>query len=302
MKKHAYLIIAHNQPQLLEMLCQLLDHPNHDIFIHVHSEAKGFDFEHIKNAVKHSAVSFIPRTAVRWGSYSLVNCEMRLLKAAAEKGEYSYYHLVSGADLPLKNAQQLYDFFEASDGREFVDIRYGKDKNWDAKMEKRIRYYYPFRDAVNVRDNIIGLLENKLVKLQQKLGVNRLKDVDKGIASGSQWFSITNDLADFVLQNGEWVEKHFRYGGCGDELFLQMLIRDTEFESRIYSDEENHIANMRFIDWKRGNPYTFKEDDFEQLVNSGYMFARKFDIVNHSEICKKIYSHLTAVQEVKNAE
>ena len=298
MNKHAYLIIAHNQPQLLKMLCQLLDHPCHDIFIHVHAEAKGFDFEEIKNSVKESQLTFIPRQVVRWGGYSLVDCEMRLLKAAQQNGEYSYYHLLSGADLPLRNAQQLYDYFEGQQGREFVDLRYGTDSKWDAKMEKRIRYYYLLRDKFNVRDTFVGFIEKKLVRLQQKIGVDRIKNMDRKIASGSQWFSITKSLADYVLKNEDWVEKYFKYCGCGDEMFLQMLVRDSSFEAKLFNAEEKAFSNTRYIDWKRSNPYTFKEEDFDLLLNSGCMFARKFDLVNHPQICHKIYNHLKSEEKV----
>lgn len=295
MNRHAYLIIAHNQPQLLKMLCQLLDHPCHDIFIHVNAEAEGFDFEEIKNAVKSSCITFIPRVVVKWGGYSLVNCEVNLLKAATAKNVYSYYHLLSGADLPLRSAQQLYEFFENNNGREFVDVGYGESK-WDARMEKRIRYYYPLRDKFNARNSFAGLIEKKMVKLQQKMGVNRIKDIDKKIASGSQWFSITHRLAQHVLDNGQWIEKYFKYCGCGDEMFLQMLVRDTEFEKNLY--KEKSPCNSRYIDWKRGNPYTFKEQDFDELMESGCMFARKFDIKNNPQICYKIYNHLKAEEKV----
>lgn len=292
MPKHAYLIIAHNQPRLLKLLCQMLDHENHDIYIHVNAEAKGFDFDEIKAAVKRSDVTFIPRAVVRWGGYSLVKCELELLKAAAAKKEYSYYHLLSGADLPLVSAQQLYEFFEAGNGKEYIDIQYGTDDKWDARMEKRIKYYYPLRDKFFARDNNIGLLEKKLVKLQQKLKVDRLKNIDRKIASGSQWFSITHDMAMYVLDSEPWVEKHFKYCGCGDEIFLQMLVRDTKFEKNIYKPTDRKSGNSRYIDWKRGNPYTFRQEDFELLINSGCMFARKFDIEKYPEICYKIYDYL----------
>ena len=277
--RHAYLVIAHHQPQLLKMLCMLLDHPNHDIFVHVQKESEGFDFEDIAKATKYSKVVFTQRTTVRWGGYSLINCEFLLLKTAMKQGCYSYYHLVSGADLPLKTADELYTFFENSGGKEFVDLQYGDDK-WDAKMEKRIRYYYLLREKFNVKTGYAGVIEKKLVKLQAKLGVDRLKNLDKAIASGSQWFSITHSLAKHVVDSEEWVKQHFGFCGCGDEMFLQMLTRDTQFEKNVHHQEKDgrSVSNMRYIDWKRGNPYVFTKEDFDLLLNSGCMFARKFDM------------------------
>lgn len=36
-------------------------------------------------------------------------------------------------------------------------------------------------------------------------------------------------------------------------------------------------SNLRFIDWYRGDPYTFTSDDYSQLVASDQLFARKLD-------------------------
>ena len=70
--KHAYLIIAHHQFDLLKMLCQLIDHPSHDIFIHIDSKAE-FKPEFLENATKYSPVIFTSRTNVVWGGYSQIN-------------------------------------------------------------------------------------------------------------------------------------------------------------------------------------------------------------------------------------
>lgn len=53
---------------------------------------------------------------------------------------------------------------------------------------------------------------------------------------------------------------------------------------------------MRFIDWKRGKPYTWGRDegDFEMLMNSPYMFARKF---NDDEFADKIYNAVKQKQD-----
>lgn len=40
--------------------------------------------------------------------------------------------------------------------------------------------------------------------------------------------------------------------------------------------EDEYKSNQREIDWLRGNPYEYKEDDFNILKNSNKLFARKF--------------------------
>ena len=46
---------------------------------------------------------------------------------------------------------------------------------------------------------------------------------------------------------------------------------------------------MRYIDWDRGNPYVFRIDDYDALMKSDCMFARKFDEKIDKEIIEKIY-------------
>ena len=47
MKKHAYLILAHNNFYCLERLLKLLDDERNDIFLHVDKKVKNFDSDEI---------------------------------------------------------------------------------------------------------------------------------------------------------------------------------------------------------------------------------------------------------------
>lgn len=49
---------------------------------------------------------------------------------------------------------------------------------------------------------------------------------------------------------------------------------------------------MRYIDWDRGTPYIFKADDYEDLINSKNLFARKFDEEVDKVIIDKIFDSL----------
>ena len=77
MGKHAYLIMAHNQAELLKKLVQCLDHERTDIFIHIDKKAK-IDVEEIRNISKKSQLSFPPLTpfpfVVRQAKYGLNYC------------------------------------------------------------------------------------------------------------------------------------------------------------------------------------------------------------------------------------
>lgn len=48
--------------------------------------------------------------------------------------------------------------------------------------------------------------------------------------------------------------------------------------------DNDHVACVRLIDWKRGAPYVFTSNDYLELTNNQLCFARKFNC----EVDKKI--------------
>jgi len=298
--KHAYLIMAHHQFDLLKMLCSLLDYPNHDLYIHIDSKTACCPFDDIKQSVKFSKIYFTDRTSVNWGGYSQINCELTLLDAAVNSGEkYSYYHLISGVDLPLKTAEEIYRFFEANSGKEFIQCDLGSPQ-WQESIKKRVNHYCIFQEKAGRSNKLWQKRQDKLRRWQYRLEIDRTKNIGKTLYNGANWFSITDKLARFILQNKNWIKKHFNHTICADEVFLQALIGGTEFENALYEpfpQTGGAKACMRYIDWKRGEPYTFTEADFDELINCECLFARKFDISTHPEICRKLYEHLKKTSE-----
>ena len=295
--KHAYLIMAHHQFELLKMLCKLLDHPQHDIFIHIDSKAQDFCPQDFAGITKHSPIIFTRRTDISWGGYSQIHCELLLLKAAKANNPdgYSYYHLLSGADLPLKTADEIYNFFQNNYGKEFIQCQLG-DENWQAAVKKRINHYCIFQEKAGRSNKLWQKRQDKLRHWQYTFNIDRTKKLGKPIYSGANWFSITDRLADYVIRNEKWIKKFFGHSVCADELFLQTLICGTQFADSLYRpipQSEGVKSCMRYVDWTRGEPYTFTEADYDELMNCGCIFARKFDIHRHPQICRRIFDRLT---------
>ena len=51
-------------------------------------------------------------------------------------------------------------------------------------------------------------------------------------------------------------------------------------------------GSLRLIDWERGNPYVWREKDFNDNLKSNCLFARKFDERVDKLIIKKIKEDL----------
>ena len=286
MKKHAYLIMAHTQPELLKKLLQMLDNERNDIYLHIDSKAKDYPLDEVAAVLKKSKCIFTERTDVKWGSYSQINCEMILLKEAV-KTEHAYYHLLSGMDLPIKSQDEIFAFFEKYEGLEFVDE---DDVTISDAALSRVKYTHRFYGKAGSVEDILGALSTKGQKL---LGIDKTKKYSDIIfQKGRNWFSITHGLAKLVVEKEAWIQEVFGQSVCGDELFLQTVARNSDYAEKICNPNTMpEIPDTRYIDWKRGsnnNPYVFREEDFEELKNAPGLFARKFDLNVDKKIVEKL--------------
>lgn len=293
MNKHAYMIIAHNQFELLEKLILALDDERNDIYVHIDAKVRDFDFEYFRALPKHSKLCFTDeRVNITWGDFSQVECEMVLLQCAVS-GEnpdcpYSYYHLISGVDLPIKSNAERYEFFESSGKKEF--IHHTSNKVQETSVS-RIRYYHLFRKRRNLFNKILAQIA---LKIQVLFGVNRLKDKDIRVQKGCNWFSITGELAKYIVSRQDEYRSIFSYSYCCDEIFIQTIVESSDFKNNLFMPDcgNDHFACVRLIDWERGNPYVWRSDDFDLLKSSPCMFARKFDLNTDSKIIDRVLSEL----------
>ena len=300
MQKHAFLIIAHHQFELLEKLILMLDHPNNDIYIHISKSVKNFDFTYFSELTKKSKIYFTKRIKVTWGGSSQIKCELIMLKSAIKK-KYDYYHLLSGVDLPIKPMEQIHRFFEINSGKELVQMC-SKEIMEKCEILERISTYHIFQNILGRSKNKILLkkIKNNFIRLQKHFNINRWKNRIDDIGYGANWFSITHSLAETILSKSNYIRKHFKYTLCADEVFLQTMVNKLHFRNNIFVYDKKHPGSnldiMRFIDWKRGNPYVFRSNDFEQLTSSPCLFARKFDINIDKEIIDKIFNFVIKEQ------
>lgn len=142
---------------------------------------------------------------------------------------------------------------------------------------------------------IKGWRKNKFLKgleyisilAQRKLKVNRIAKLNVPVYYGSNWFSITHDCAKYVIEQEDCIEKLFgKHTRCADELFLQTVVMNSNLKSRVAG------YNLRHIDFNRGRPYTWHEEDLSELLNSKDLFARKFNEDVEGIIIEKLYQTL----------
>ena len=294
--RHAILITTHDNVEISKNLLSLYDDKNIDFYFLIDKKAKSYNEEVLKDICKESNVYFVPKINIYWGSFSQIQAEYILLENALKKS-YDYYHLISGCDIPLYTKNEFFDFFEQNKGKEFVEYS-PKEIAEKNKVQDRVKYYYAFMESVREKSAIKRkpktFLREFFLKLQKLLKIDRTKG--KEFQYGSNWFDITDDFAKYVLKNKPWVIKHFKKTCCADELFLQTLLFNSPFYSNNYYclNEKNRILQRnRYTDWTRGQPYTFKKEDYNEIINiKESLFIRKFNYKNDAEIVNKLFDWL----------
>ncbi|RNE02183.1 Core-2/I-Branching enzyme [Lacticaseibacillus paracasei] len=270
--EHAFLIMTLEVNDGLLKILRQLDAPNHDFFIHVDLKAGTIDKNKAKSVVKFSTITFVERMKVTWGGFSQVKLELRMLKTASLKKKYSYYHLLSGQDFPVKANQQIDDFFSQNQGKNFLEVSDRLERQNPDRYRLRYQQYHFLQDKlIGKKRNIFKYIDFFSCYVQRYVGINRARGMT--IQSGSNWFSITDELTQYILDHENWIIKHFRYTYCCDELFIQSLISNTRFMNTVSS-------NLRYVDfvWESKHKLTpryLTAKDLSLVENPNYLFARK---------------------------
>ena len=277
MNRHAYLIIAHNEPLVLQKLLTLLDDERNDIYVHIDKRANEM-YEHFRNFKLDKSRLFIlsDRLSVYWGDISQLDVEYKLFETASQTGEYSYFHLLSGVDLPIKSQDYIHDFFMRNEGKEFVG--YWNSKGHLKDLDRKVyRYYFftkYFKGGSPLVHGLTAFTRNIVLAVQKITKFRRNQHFE--FKKGFQWVSVTGDFCKYLIEQKEDVMKTFRYTLCPDEIFIQTVLWNSPFRSQIYSLDSACEGSMRDIDWERGHPYVWTTEDWQELMDSKYLFARKF--------------------------
>jgi hypothetical protein len=300
--KHAYCIVAFNNWPLLEKLITLLDDERNDIYIHIDKNVKIDSIDHFITYAKHSNVFILNRLSGSWGTPGLADIQLEFYKTAIKMEHYEYYHFMSGVCLPLKTQDEIHAFFDSNSGKEFV--HFVSKPPVEDYIYKRYSLYHYFLKYVRgdgfFRKALLGVIGEKIsVLIQELFRVDRQADIRNTLSYGSNWSSVTHELAAYAVTHIDEIIKRTRNTFAPDECVLQTLVYTSNFKDKLYCMDynDNYAANQRYIDWKRGNPYIWTIDDYDELMNSGYLFARKFDLKVDEAIIDRIYTEIMQKQQ-----
>ena len=125
--KFAYLIMAHDNIEQLKLLLKALDFPENDIYLHLDKKNKDLNVEMYKNYTKCAKIYVFSKYKVYWADLSQTKCQFFLLTKAVCT-YHDYYHLISGADFPIKKHRDILKFFQCNANKEFVHFESYQDR------------------------------------------------------------------------------------------------------------------------------------------------------------------------------
>ena len=272
--KHAYLILAHNEPELLSLLVERLDDVRNDIYIHF--DRKLSILPDIKT--QHAGLYILKdRVDVRWADVSMLEAEYKLFHAVVDSGsQYSHHHLISGVDLPLKNQDYIHSFFAQHQGKEFVGLH---QRPMNSHADRALHYWHPFTRSFRGSGCVFAIkriLRYLVIQTQVLLGIRRNTTIP--FHKGGQWVSITRELIDYLLEQEDRAFTIFSRTFGADEYFVPTLIWDTPFMERLFDATDESRGAMRYIGWRAdGQLIDFTPQDLPALQQTEYLFARKFN-------------------------
>jgi hypothetical protein len=283
--KIAYLITAHNQPSHLHRLVDALNTNNSAFFIHLDNKS---DIREFKPEIYPKNVKFLDnRIRVNHGGFSLVQAMIQLIKTAFNADDFDYFQFLSGWDYPIKSTKFIYDFLSQSYPTNFINF-YQLTKSADF-VENITKYYY-----IDLVGNSPSFMEKPLKTFQYILKKTKYdRPFIPGMVPyrGSCWFCLNILTITYIINflgtdNGRRYYNYFKMTQCADEIFFHTIVLNSPLAEfcRFYNGDEyamsknENKAYLHYIDWdqKRENPAIFDLNDFQTLMNSSALYARKF--------------------------
>lgn len=250
-----YIILAHNSPEMLNILInKLMDKKNHFI---IHIDEKHNIEPFIKAVSGKQNCHFTPkRYASHWGSFALIEATLHAFEFIKKKFKNNQrIVLLSGETLPIKSNKFINHYFSSHQDTIFIDYHPIPRKIWYTGGIHRFPSYETISESIK-------------------------------FYGGSQWFSIPrkalNIIFKFLKESPDFLN-YFKYVKIPDESFFQTLFMNCEHP---YIDKNMKNQNLHYIKWDKPylHPRILTLRDIRQINKSRCLFARKFNIIQSTEI------------------
>lgn len=280
----AHLILAHKNPPQLERLIRTLHHEDADVYIHLDGKVDDRTFVYL---ARQERVYLIKnRVRVFWGGYSIVKAIVNSMEEILQTGApYDFINLMSAQDYPIKSADYIHTYLSERKNVCFISYSQPDEAIWWEKAVFRIRSYhftdYRFRGSYRAESAVSRLLPKRQFPLPMPLyGSNH-----------ATWWTLTSDCARYVvkfIRTNKKLTRFARFTWGADEFLIPTIVMSSPFKDQVVND------NLRYIDWSEGgdSPKNLRMTDFDALLQSEKLIARKVDTAIDAELLDRLDKHV----------
>jgi hypothetical protein len=277
------------------MLLDALVHPQVRLYLHVDKRVPQEPFREAAAAAA-AETQFLPPRASDWAAAGVIDVILDALRRGLADG-CDYFMLISGQDFPLKPAAELVAFAEAAGSRTYMEHWPLSDSIHAFGGRNRTDFYaYTVRGrrlvcvpwGEDTRSmSVRGRAVNSALRLRSVFkGKRRFPDYARAHA-GAAWWNMSRDAADYVLRFADAhpdYRRYHTYTAATDEVFFQSILAGTE-----YADSHELVDDaQRFYVWDGTHARTLVAADLPAMIESGKLFARKFDIDVDAEVIAQL--------------
>ncbi len=271
----AILILAHKNENYVYRLSKFL---KQKFNVYVHFDTKFNLSRETKEKFNEANIFVCQKINVHWGAFSIIEATFVLMKEALKNKDNTFFHLISGQDFPVKDINEIYDFYE---NKINIYMNYVLSKSYrnGSSYEKVLywqKFYFDF-DKLK-RKTLYGKIYHRISILWQLLtGVNKFKDfgIEEDTYYGSEWIDIPREPLEYIfsfLQENENWYKLFQTSAFPDETLFQSILCNSKYKDRIINNNHRYILHRH-----RNGPKILNMDDYNNLRTGDYHFARKVD-------------------------
>jgi len=272
-----FVLLTHDKPhqtiRLVTTLNRMFDGP--PIVCH-------HDFSQInldKNSLTKNVTLVQPHLHTAWGQFSLVEAMLRALQVMFETPTSpDWFILLSGADYPIKPAQQILSDLESSPFDVHIHHEPIVYNQYQSDWQKMCFYRYcvvkfglPYINRRLQLTKRMMILSNPILTKPFLPFSNKLR-----CFAGEHWFCADRKAAQYLLKFHNEIPAlaaHYRKTKNSSESYYQTVFCNAP-HLKISGN------NWRYVNWLIGGPHpkTLVLEDLPKMLASSAHFARKFDI------------------------
>ena len=218
-----------------------------------------------------------------WGSYQFTKANINILReCSARFPTFDYIVMLSGQDYPLTDNPTLESFWRENKSKNYVIHMPIKDPNLTQHMERYENYYFFPKNRITLRypsanASFMGKLKDAIFKASGLFPLPKFAPLP--LYFGSNWFRLNRRSASAILRhfdNNLSIEKYFKHALLAEEVMVQSILINIPVNER--DPVINDDLTYTYWDEPLGRyPNPLVEGLFDRIMDSGHLFARKFD-------------------------